>query len=138
MLPAIREGLGYGARARAAAHRRGHAVVGGICGGTVQLLLPAIAKDEIGVGALAAALLFGGLGLGMDLDHAVPRRSPRREPPRATSRRVLHRDLRPGMILMGLTDLYALVMAGMLIWGLGGGFVMTTQRMLLQRIRPIS
>jgi hypothetical protein len=112
------------------------AVVGGICGGTVQLLLPAIAKDEIGVGAFAAALLFGGLGLGMIATtlllaarHGVNR-------PGLLLGGFFIATCGPGMILMGLTDVYAVVMAGMVIWGLGGGFVMTTQRMLLQRHTP--
>ena len=136
MLPAIREGLGYVLGREPLRTVVAIAVVGGVCGGTVQLLLPAIAKDEIGVGALAAALLFGGLGLGMIATtlllaarHGVNR-------PGLLLGGFFIATCGPGMILMGLTDVYAVVMAGMVIWGLGGGFVMTTQRMLLQRHTP--
>jgi MFS family permease len=40
------------------------------------------------------------------------------------------------MVVMGISTYYVVAFAGMLLWGLGGGFVMTTQRTILQRHTP--
>ncbi len=112
------------------------AFVGGTCGAMVQLLLPGVARDEFGAGAFAAALLFGGLGFGMIFTslflaarHGVAR-------PGVVLGVAFISTCGPGMIVMGLAGTYGVALLGMVWWGLGGGFVLTTQRTLLQRHTP--
>jgi MFS family permease len=109
------------------------ALLGGTCGGVNQLLLTAIARQEMGKSAFTASLLFGGLGFGMILTTLGLARRPGLKHPGRLLALWFFVTCGPGLILMGATTHYMVAMAGMLIWGLGGGFVMTTQRTLIQR-----
>jgi MFS family permease len=136
MLPAIKDGLHYVLSGQPLRTVIAIAFVGGTCGAMVQLVLPGVARDEFGSGPFAAALLFGGLGFGMIFTTLVL----------AARRGVVHPGLvlglafvttcGPGMVIMGVAPTYGVAMLGMLWWGLGGGFVLTTQRTLLQRHTP--
>ncbi len=112
------------------------ALVGGTCGGMNQLLLPGIARAEMGASAFRASLLFGGLGLGMICTTLGLARRPGLEHPGRMLAWWFMLTCGPGLVIMGATRYFAVAMAGMMIWGLGGGFVMTTQRTLLQRHTP--
>lgn len=110
------------------------ALVGGTCGGMNQLLLPGIARAEMGASAFRASLLFGGLGLGMIITTLGLARRPGLHHPGKLLAIWFLLTCGPGLLLMGATDMYWVAMSGMLVWGLGGGFVMTTQRTMLQRL----
>lgn len=109
------------------------ALLGGTCGGVNQLLLPGIARSEMGASAFRASLLFGGLGLGMISTTLGLASRPGLQHPGRLLAFWFFITCGPGLVLMGATTYYWVAMSGMVIWGLGGGFVMTTQRTLLQR-----
>ncbi len=111
-------------------------LLGGLCGGFVQLVLPAVAKAEMGADAFAASLLFSGLGGGMLITTIFLATRPAL--PRQGWLLAVFFTITcgPGMVVMAVTDQYPIAFAGMLVWGLGGGFVMTTQRSILQRFTP--
>jgi predicted MFS family arabinose efflux permease len=102
----------------------------------VQLLLPDLARDELGQGALTASLLFAPLGLGsLVTSLALASRG-------AIARRgrllavVCTANLGPLVVLIGFSRSYLLTLALMAVWGVGGGIVMTLQRTLLQEHTP--
>jgi len=110
-------------------------VVGFIWSG-VQLLLPDLAREELGTGAFAASVLFAPLGLGMlTTSLALANRA-------AVARRgrllaiVFTVNAGPLVALIGLSRSYAFTLALMAVWGVGGGIVMTMQRTLLQEHTP--
>ncbi len=112
------------------------ALVGGTCGGLVQLVLPAVAKAEMGAGAFAASLLFSGLGGGMVITTLALATRPALPRQGLLLAVFFSATCGPGMVVMGISTYYVVAFAGMLLWGLGGGFVMTTQRSILQRHTP--
>ena len=108
----------------------------GFMWGSVTLLLPEYAKEDLGAGAFASSALFAPLGVGMI----------------ATSLRLANRTSIVGrgrllaiafsvgsgplVVAMGVSGDYVLVLALMALWGVGGGIVMTIQRTLLQQDIP--
>ncbi len=110
-------------------------VLGFLWGG-VTLLLPELAKDELGAGAFASSALFAPLGLGMITTSMTL----------ASRSSVGHRGrllticfvcvAGPMVVLMGLSRSYVVTFALMALWGTGGGVVMTMQRTLLQEQTP--
>jgi MFS family permease len=108
----------------------------GFLWGGVQLLLPDLAKERLGAGAFASSALFAPLGLGMLTTSLV-----------LASRTAVARRGRllallftgnagPLVVVMALSRSYALTLALMVVWGIGGGVVMTMQRTLLQERIP--
>jgi MFS family permease len=108
----------------------------GFMWGGVQLLLPDLAKDELGTGAFATSVLFAPLGVGMLVTSLA-----------LANRRVVRRRGRllalaftlnagPMVVAMGVSRSYALTLVLMAVWGVGGGIVMTLQRTLLQEDTP--
>ena len=110
-------------------------VIGFMWGG-VQLLLPDLAKDELGAGALASSALFAPLGLGMMTTSLVLANRT------SLARRgrllavVFTANAGPLVVLIALSRSYVLTLAAMAVWGVGGGIVMTLQRTLLQERTP--
>ena len=113
--------------------------IGLLAGGTwgvVSILLPEVAKEELGAGAFESSLLFSGLGIGLFGTSMVlaSRASIRR--PGLLIACSLSTLLGGGVLVMGLSRSYALTFAVMVAWGVGGGTTMTLQRGLLQRHTP--
>lgn len=110
-------------------------VIGFMWGG-VQLLLPDLAKDELGAGAFASSALFAPLGLGMITTSLVlaSRTSIERRGLLLTV--LFTANAGPLVVVMALSRSYALTLALMAVWGVGGGIVMTMQRTLLQERTP--
>jgi MFS transporter, ENTS family, enterobactin (siderophore) exporter len=114
----------------------GIGLLAGFTWGIVSILLPEVAKDELGTDAFRTSLLFSALGVGLVVTSMV-----------LASR---HDILRPGLLIacsistllgggvlvMGLSRSYLLTFAVMLAWGVGGGITVTLQRGLLQRHTP--
>lgn len=108
----------------------------GFLWGGVTLLLPELAKEELGAGAFASSALFAPLGLGMIVTSMTL----------ASRASIAHRGrlltlcfvfvAGPMVVLMGLSRSYVLDLALMALWGTGGGVVMTMQRTLLQEQTP--
>jgi hypothetical protein len=100
------------------------------------ILLPEVAKEELGIGAFQTSLLFSALGVSLfGTSMVVASRHHIRRPGLliACSISTL---LGGGVLVMGLSRSYALTLAVMLAWGVGGGISMTLQRGLLQRHTP--
>ena len=108
----------------------------GFMWGSVTLLLPEYAKEDLGTGVFATSALFAPLGVGMVV----------------TSLRLANRTAIAGrgrllaiafsvgsgplVVAMGVSGNYVVVLALMALWGIGGGIVMTMQRTLLQQDIP--
>jgi MFS family permease len=104
------------------------------CG--VQLLLPDLAKAELGAGAFAASALFAPLGLGMiTMSLFLANRSSVANRGRLLAGAVTC-NLGPLVVALALSRSYVLTLALMAVWGVGGGIVMTMQRTLLQEGTP--
>lgn len=110
-------------------------VIGFLWGG-VQLLLPDLAKTELGAGAFAASALFAPLGLGMITTslYLASRSSIDHRGRLLTV--ALIANLGPLVVVLALSRSYVLTLVLMAIWGVGGGAVMTMQRTLLQERTP--
>ena len=111
-------------------------LLAGFTWGIVSILLPEVAKEDLGADALQTSLLFSALGVGLFLTSML-----------LASRRVISRPglliagsistlLGGGVIVMGLSRSYVLTFVVMLAWGVGGGTSMTLQRGLLQQHTP--
>lgn len=110
-------------------------VIGFLWGG-VQLLLPELAKTELGAGAFAASALFAPLGLGMITTSLfLASRSSIARRGRLLALAVTL-NLGPLVVLIAVSRSYVLSLVLMAIWGVGGGIVMTMQRTLLQERTP--
>lgn len=108
----------------------------GFLWGGVQLLLPDLAKEELGAGAFASSALFAPLGLGM-LTTSLVLASRTAVARRGRLLAVLFTgNAGPLVVVMALSRSYALTLALMVVWGIGGGVVMTMQRTLLQERTP--
>lgn len=108
----------------------------GFMWGSVQLLLPEFAKEDLDVGVFATSMLFAPLGVGMIAMSL-----------RLASRTTVARRGRllaitftlntgPVLVIIGLSRNYVLTLVLMALWGVGGGIVMTMQRTLLQQDVP--
>lgn len=111
-------------------------IVLGLMIGVVTVLLPGIAEDELGQGALGASMLFALIGVGMmttSLWLARAGRLAHRGTWMATAFTI---GAGGCVVVMGLSDSYVVTLVDMLVWGVGGGIVMTIQRTLLQEHTP--
>jgi MFS family permease len=132
----IREGLRFALGHEPLRSLLGIGLLAGFTWGIVSILLPEVAKEELGIGAFQTALLFSALGVGLfGTSMVVASRHHIRRPGMliACSISTL---LGGGVLIMGLSRSYALTLAVMLAWGVGGGISMTLQRGLLQRHTP--
>lgn len=110
-------------------------VIGFLWGG-VQLLLPDLAKTELGAGAFAASALFAPLGLGMiTMSLFLASRTSIHHRGRLLTG-ALVANLGPLVVVLAVSRSYVLTLVLMAIWGVGGGIVMTMQRTLLQERTP--
>ena len=138
--PRLRSDIGEGLR-WAAGHEPVRSLLGvmlvvGFMWSGVQLLLPDLAREELGKGAFAASVLFVPLGLGMlTTSLALASRQAIRRRGRLLAI-VFTANAGPLVALIGLSRSYGLTLALMAIWGIGGGVVMTLQRTLLQEHTP--
>lgn len=114
----------------------GIGLLAGFIWGIVSILLPEVAKRELGADAFRTSLLFSGLGVGLFGTSLVLASRQRIERPGLLVAISISTLLGGGVIVMGLSGSYALTMAVMLAWGVGGGTSMTLQRGLLQRHTP--
>ena len=99
--------------------------------GVYGALMPEIGRDELGQGALATSILFAMLSVGMVTTSLIL----------ASRQQVNRRGLLflgafncfgPGLVLIGLSNAYPLTIVIMIVWGMCGGVLMTSQRTLLQ------
>jgi MFS family permease len=110
-------------------------LVGVLWGGT-QLLLPDLARDELGQEAFGASVLFAPLGLGMMTTSLVLASRHQLARRRRLLSLVFTANAGPLVIVLGWSRSYVLTFAAMAVWGIGGGIVMTLQRTLLQERTP--
>jgi MFS family permease len=99
--------------------------------GAYGILMPDIAKNELGQGAFATSILIGMLSVGMVTTSLYL----------ASRHQITRRGLMflaafncfgPGLMAIGLSNNYFLTVVIMIIWGGCGGVLMTSQRTLLQ------
>lgn len=127
----IREGIVY---AMGRDTLRSLIIVGvfmGIGIGVYGVLMPEIARDELGREAFAASMLFGVMSLGMMVTSLflASRKTVTR---RGLMFLVAFNCFGPGLLAIGLSDYYLVTVVVMFIWGGCGGVLMTSQRTLLQ------
>ena len=107
----------------------------GVGGGSFGVLLPAIGRNQLGQGPFQTALLSAALAVGMVVSSLAL----------ASRDRVQRKGLLfisalflfgPGLVVIGLSQVYLATLVFMLFWGLMGGVLVTSQRTLLQEHTP--
>jgi MFS family permease len=111
-------------------------VLVGVMWGATQLLLPDLARDELGQAAFGASVLFAPLGLGMMTTSLVLANRHQIERRGRLLALVFTGNAGPLVAVLGWSRSYVLTFAAMAVWGIGGGIVMTLQRTLLQERTP--
>lgn len=114
----------------------GIGLLAGFIWGIVSILLPEVAKDDLGAGAFPTSLLFSALGVGLFLTSLALASRPAIHRPGLLIAVAISTLLGGAVVVMGLSRSYALTFAVMLAWGVGGGISMTLQRGLLQIHTP--
>ena len=110
-------------------------VVMGVGMGAYTITLPQIAPDDLGQGPFMTALLFAFMSIGMVT--TTPFLASRREVRRKGVLFLIAFQLfGPGLMVIGLSDHYFFTAGVMVVWGVGGGLLMTSQRTLLQQHTP--
>ncbi len=127
----IRSGLAYGFGREPI---RSLLVVGLFMGtgiGVYGILMPDIAKNELGQNAFGTSLLFAVMSVGMTMSSLYL--ASRREIGR---KGILHLSafllFGPGLFVIGISNVYVATAGFMILWGVAGGVLMTSQRALLQ------
>ena len=111
-------------------------LLAGTIWGFVSILLPEVAKEDLGSDALQTSLLFSALGVGLFVTSMVLASRHHIARPGLLIATSISTLLGGGVLVMGLSRSYALTFVVMLAWGVGGGTSMTLQRGLLQRQTP--
>ena len=111
-------------------------LLAGFTWGIVSILLPEVAKDDLGVGAFQTSLLFSALGVTLFGTSMVLASRDHIRRPGLLVAYAVSTLLGGGVLVMGLSRSYALTLAVMFAWGVGGGITLTVQRGLLQRHTP--
>jgi len=99
--------------------------------GAFSILMPDIAKNELGQDAFRTSLLFAATSVGMTASSFIlaSRKDIRRKG-------MLHLGaflcFGPGLFVIGLSNIYIATAGFMILWGAAGGVLMTSQRALLQ------
>lgn len=114
----------------------GIGLLAGFTWGIVSILLPEVAKEDLGAGALKTSLLFSALGIGLFGTSMVVASRHRIRRPGLLIACSISTLLGGGVLVMGLSRSYVLTFVVMLAWGVGGGTSMTLQRGLLQQHTP--
>lgn len=136
MLSEIREGISF------ITHHRGIRVLvvllmvfGLLMIGPFQALLPVLARDRLGRGALGTGLMFASLGTGMLLTSLVL----------ASARNLRRKGLvftinyiagGLGFAAIGWSRSYPLTLAILFVWGMGGGLFINLNQTLIQSHTP--
>jgi MFS family permease len=132
----IREGLRFALGHEPVRSLLGVGLLAGFTWGMVSILLPEVAKDDLGLGAFQTSLLFSALGIGLFVTSMVLASRQHIRRPGLLVACSISTLLGGGVLIMGLSRSYLLTLAVMLAWGVGGGITMTLQRGLLQRHTP--
>ncbi len=136
MIRDIVHGVRFGLRTQPIRSLIAIGLIAGYAWGAVTILLPEIAREELGIGAFQASLLFSALGISLFFTSMVIASRVHIARPGLLIAFAISTLLGGGVILMGLSRSYWLTFAVMLAWGVGGGTSITLQRGLLQRHTP--
>ncbi len=111
------------------------ALVMGVGIGAYTITLPQIARDDLGQGPFATGLLFAFMSVGMVATtlFLASRTEVRRK---GVLFLIAFQLFGPGLMVIGLSDHYFVTAGVMIVWGVGGGLLMTSQRTLLQQHTP--
>ena len=96
-----------------------------------SILMPDIGRNQLGQDAFRTSLLFAILSVGM-ITSSLYLASRKQVPRQGLLFLITALFFGPGVVVIGLSTSYAITAAMMLIWGLSGGVMFTTQRTLLQ------
>ncbi len=105
----------------------------GIGSATAQLFLPELARDELGVGAFGAGVLNGSMSVGLIITAGYLATRLTVDRPGRLIALVFGLIAGPGLIALGLSPVFVAALLAGLVWGLGGGVVMTLQRSMIQQ-----
>ncbi len=132
----IREGLSFIKRSRGITVLVGMLMVFGLLMiGPFQALLPVLARDRLGRGALGTGMLFAAMGTGMLVTSLVL----------ASVRDLKRKGLiftinyiagGLGFAAIGLSTSYLLTLAILFVWGMGGGLFINLNQTLIQSNTP--
>ena len=106
-----------------------------VMAGTFNTLIPKIAKDELGTGAIGASLLFGAMGVGMLMSSLLLASLPRLEP---GGRYFILTMIGGGLLntVFGLSPWYGLSISIMFVTGWNAGFFTNLNMTLVQSNTP--
>lgn len=133
---AVREGLRVGLGTEPLRSLLGLTFVIGMATTAVMLLLPAVARDVLEVGAFGAGLLNAAMGVGMMVISLVVAARPGPGRPGLVLVVLLGSTLGTGLVLLGWSRSYPLSLAVILGWGAIGGVTMALLRTLIQQHTP--
>ena len=133
---AVREGMRIGLGTEPLRSLLGLTFVIGMAIAAVTLLLPAVAREVLEVGAFGAGLLNAAMGLGMMVISLVVAARPAPARPGLVLVVLLVATLGTGLILLGWSRNYALTLAIIFGWGAIGGVTMALLRTLIQEHTP--
>ena len=111
-------------------------LLAGFSWGVVSILLPEVAKEDLGANAFQTSLLFSALGVGLFGTSMVVASRHRIRRPGLLIAMSISTLLGGGVLGMGLSRSYVVTFLVMLAWGVGGGTSMTLQRGLMQQHTP--
>lgn len=104
----------------------------GIASAAAQLLIPLFAESVLDAGATGAGLMNAAMAFGLIITASVlAARSGLTSPIRLVAV-VFATIAGPGLIAIGSATSLVVALAACLVWGMGGGVVMTLQRTLIQ------
>jgi len=130
---AIREGLTYARRDPTILVLIGVVGVIGIGSAAAGLLIPAFADRVLGSGAVGAGAMNAAMAFGLIITAGVLASRAMVKRPGLLLAVVFAAIAGPGLIAIGLSRTLILALIACLVWGMGGGVVMTLQRTLIQQ-----
>jgi predicted MFS family arabinose efflux permease len=133
---AVREGLRVGLGTEPLRSLLGLTFVIGMATTAVMLLLPAVARDVLQVGAFGAGLLNAAMGVGMMVISLVVAARPAPARPGLVLVVLLVTTLGTGLVLLGWSRSYPVSLTIILGWGAIGGVTMALLRTLIQQHTP--
>ena len=133
---AVREGMRVGLGTEPLRSLLGLTFVIGMAITAVTLLLPAVAREVLEVGAFRAGLLNAAMGLGMMAISLMVAARPAPARPGLVLSVLLVATLGTGLIMLGWSRSYPLTLAIILGWGAIGGVTMALLRTLIQEHTP--
>lgn len=129
---AVREGFSYARRDPVITSLIAVGAIIGIASAAAQLLIPLFAESVLDSGAIGAGLMNAAMAFGLITTASILAARSAVSSPIKLVGLVFATIAGPGLIAIGSARSLAVALMASLIWGMGGGVVMTLQRTLIQ------